>query len=153
MPGCVNVCVALGDADHSVGPVPLSKSQRNCAFWPFATPATNVTSLPVAAGAGGDTSCTCSGAGSVTDHRNDCVAAFKPSLAAMTTLKLPVVEGVPLMRPLAASIDTPGGKPTAPKPSSSPFGSLATSCRSAATLMVVVCVPGLASVGVTAGFK
>jgi hypothetical protein len=42
------------------------------------------------------------------------VAVFMPSLAATTTLKLPVALGVPLINPVDASRVMPTGRPLAP---------------------------------------
>ena len=62
---------------------------------PFATLAVYVAVPPLSIGDGGGGGCTCSGAGSLIVHTNDWVALFTPSLAATTTLKLPLAVGVP----------------------------------------------------------
>ena len=76
--------------------------------------ASYVTCPAVEVGDGIGTSVKVSGpsAGS-TVHRKLSLATLTPSLTETTTLKLPAAVGVPLMRPVAALIARPVGRPVA----------------------------------------
>ena len=60
--------------------------------------------------------------------------------------------GVPVMRPVAASMTRPAGRPAAAYASVSPFGSLALSASATLSPITVFCAPGFASTGLVAGF-
>src|SRR5262249_12624025 len=108
-------CVIDVLLEYAVTGVPSSKSQRTRAFKPFARVTLYVAVLPLSMGAGGvGGSVTVSGDGSVIVHTNDSESVFTPSLAATTTLKLPLAVGVPLIKPVVVLMLRPGGRPLAP---------------------------------------
>lgn len=71
----------------------------------------------------------------------------RPSLASTVTSKVPAVDGAPVITPLAAEIDVPGGNPVAENDSRSPSGSLAETAMRAATPCSVTVAAGDVATG------